>query len=133
MPTLVSKCFVVKNAENVLLWTAVSLLFSFTKTNPNGISLSCGVSPKEITAKINVNERNVFKCVINYWLVWKLRSITNEVEMDVKYTPYNHKGTKIDGVEQNIVEHLLQKEDCLISKYVSSLQYRDLVIQLPEH
>lgn len=40
--------------------TAVSLLFIFTKTNPNGISLSCGVSPKEITAKINVNERNVF-------------------------------------------------------------------------
>ena len=53
--------------------------------------------------------------------------------MDEKYTPYNHKGTKIDGVEPNIVEHLLQKEDCLISKYVSSLQYRDLVIQLPEH
>lgn len=25
-----------------------------------------GVSPKEITAKINVNERIVFKCVINY-------------------------------------------------------------------
>ena len=23
----------------------------------------------------------------------------NEVEMDEKYTPYNHKGTKIDGVE----------------------------------
>ena len=22
----------------------------------------------------------------------------NEVEMDEKYTPYNHKGTKIDGV-----------------------------------
>ena len=31
--------------------------------------------------------------------------------MDEKYTPYNHKGTKIDGVEPNIVEHLLQKED----------------------
>ena len=60
LPTLVSKCFVVKNADNVLLWTAFSLLFIFTKTNPNGISLSCSVSPKEITAKINVNERNVF-------------------------------------------------------------------------
>ena len=23
----------------------------------------------------------------------------NEVEMEEKYTPYNHKGTKIDGVE----------------------------------
>ena len=23
----------------------------------------------------------------------------NEVEMEKKYTPYNHKGTKIDGVE----------------------------------
>ena len=51
----------------------------------------------------------------------------NEVEMDEKYTPYNHKGTKIDGVE-----HLLQKEDCLISRCVLSLKSRDLDIQLPE-
>jgi len=34
------KCFVVKNAENVLLWSAVSLLFILTKTNPNGMNLS---------------------------------------------------------------------------------------------
>ena len=40
LPTLVSKCFVVKNAENVLLWNAVSLLFILIKTNPNGMSLS---------------------------------------------------------------------------------------------
>lgn len=53
-------------------------------------------------------------CVINYWLVYKLSNITNEVEMDEKYTSYNHKGTKIDGIE-----HLLQKEACLISRYVS--------------
>ena len=33
----------------------------------------------------------------------------------------------------NIVEHLLQKEDCLISRCVSSLQFRDSVIQLLEH
>ena len=26
-------------------------------------------------------------------------TVGNEVEMDEKYTPYNHKGTKIDGVE----------------------------------
>ena len=57
LPTLVSKCFVVNHAENVLLWTAVSLLFILTKTNPN------------------------------------------EIEMDENYTPYNHKRTKIDGVE----------------------------------
>lgn len=53
--------------------------------------------------------------------------------MDEKYTPYNHKGTKIDGVEPKHVEHLLQKEACLISRYASSLQYRDSLIQLPEH
>ena len=52
----------------------------------------------------------------------------DEVEMDEKYTPYNHKETKIDGVE-----HLLQKEDCLISRCVLSLKSRDLDIQLPEH
>ena len=40
LPTLVNKCFVVKNAENVLLWTAVSLLFILIKTNPNGMNLS---------------------------------------------------------------------------------------------
>ena len=39
------------------MWTAVSLLFILTKTNPN------------------------------------------EIEMDENYTPYNHKRTKIDGVE----------------------------------
>ena len=33
------------------------------------------------------------------WLVQKLRNIPNEVEIDEKYTPYNSKGTKIDGVE----------------------------------
>ena len=26
-------------------------------------------------------------------------TVGNEVEMDEKYTPYNHKGTKIDGVK----------------------------------
>ncbi|MGM9890827.1 MAG: hypothetical protein ACI317_08445 [Floccifex porci] len=40
LPTLVSKCFVVKNVENVLLWTVVNLLFILTKTNPNGMNLS---------------------------------------------------------------------------------------------
>ena len=29
-----------KNAENVLLWIAVSLLFILIKTNPNGMNLS---------------------------------------------------------------------------------------------
>ena len=33
----------------------------------------------------------------------------------------------------NIVEHLLQKEDYRINWFVSSLQYRDSVIQLLEH
>ena len=33
--------------------------------------------------------------------------------MDEKYTSYNHKETKIDGME-----HLLQKEGCLIRRYV---------------
>lgn len=37
--TFVNMCFVVKNAENVLLWTAVNLLFILTKTNPNGMKL----------------------------------------------------------------------------------------------
>lgn len=36
---LVSKYFVVKNAENVLLWTVGSLHFVLTKTNPNGMKL----------------------------------------------------------------------------------------------
>ena len=40
-----------------MLWTAISLLFILTKTNPN------------------------------------------EIEMDENYIPYNHKRTKIDGVE----------------------------------
>ena len=35
-----NKCFVVKNTENVLLWTVVSLFFILTKTNPNGMNLS---------------------------------------------------------------------------------------------
>ena len=53
--------------------------------------------------------------------------------MDEKYTPYNHKGTKMDGVEpKRRLEHLLQKEDYRINRYVSSLQYRDSDIQLPE-
>ena len=38
--TFVNMRFVVKNAENVLLWTAVNLLFILTKTNPNGMNLS---------------------------------------------------------------------------------------------
>ena len=33
------------------------------------------------------------------WLVQKLSNIPNEVEIDENYTPYNPKGTKIDGVE----------------------------------
>ena len=37
--TLVSRCFVVKNAENVLLLTAVSLLFILTKISLNGTNL----------------------------------------------------------------------------------------------
>ena len=53
--------------------------------------------------------------------------------MDEKYTPYNHKGTKVDGVEPKHRGTLLQKEACLISRYASSLQYRDSLIQLPEH
>lgn len=53
--------------------------------------------------------------------------------MDVKYTPYNHKETKIDGVEPKHRGTPATKEGCLISRYVPSLQYRDLVIQLPEH
>lgn len=39
LPTLVNKCFVVKNAENVLLLTAVSLLFILTKISLNGTNL----------------------------------------------------------------------------------------------
>lgn len=72
-------------------------------------------------------------CAINYWLVYKLRNIPNEGEMNEKYIPYNHKGTKIDGVEFKHRGIPAIKEACLISRYVSSLQYRDLVIQLPEH
>lgn len=40
LPTPVNKCFVAKNAENGLLWTAASLLFIRTTTNLNGMSLS---------------------------------------------------------------------------------------------
>ena len=52
--------------------------------------------------------------------------------MDEKYTPYNHKGTKIDGVEPKhrgtpaTKRGLSNQQVCII------LQYRDLVIQLPE-
>ena len=62
-----------------------------------------------------------------------MRNILNEVEMDEKYTPYNHKGLRLMEYKPNIVEHLLQKENCLISMCISSLQYRDLLIQLLEH
>lgn len=52
--------------------------------------------------------------------------------MDEKYIPYNRKGTKIDGVEPKHCGILAtQKEGCLINWYVSLLQFRDLVIQLP--
>lgn len=44
LPTLVNRCFVVKNVENVLLWTTVSLLFILTKTNPNGMSFEGCIS-----------------------------------------------------------------------------------------
>ncbi len=43
----------------------------------------------------------------------------NEVEMDEKYTPYNHKGTKIDGVEPKHRGTPATKEDYLISRCVS--------------
>ena len=54
--------------------------------------------------------------------------------MDEKYTPYNHKGTKIDGVEPKhrgtpATKRGLSNQ----SRYASSLQYRDSLIQLPEH
>lgn len=52
--------------------------------------------------------------------------------MDEKYTPYNHKGTKIDGVEPKHRGTPAAKEDYRINRYVSSLQYRDSDIQLPE-
>lgn len=45
--------------------------------------------------------------------------------MDEKYTPYNHKGTKVDGVEPKHRGTLLQKEACLISRYVLSLSFSD--------
>ena len=57
----------------------------------------------------------------------------NEVEMDEKYTPYNHKGTKIDGVESKHRGTPATKRGLSISRCVSSLQYRDSVIQLLEH
>ncbi len=52
----------------------------------------------------------------------------------MKVYPYNHKGTKIDGVEpKHRGTPATKKEDYLISRCVSSLQFRDSVIQLPEH
>lgn len=53
--------------------------------------------------------------------------------MDEKYTPYNHKGTKIDGVEPKHRGTPATKRGYLISRCVSSLQFRDSVIQLLEH
>lgn len=38
-------------------------------------------------------------CVINYWLIQEPRNIPNEIEMHEKWTLYNHKRTKIAGVE----------------------------------
>lgn len=43
--------------------------------------------------------------------------------MDEKYTPYNHKGTKIDGVEPKHRGTPSTKRGYLISRYVLSLQY----------
>ena len=57
----------------------------------------------------------------------------NEVEMDEKYTPYNHKGTKIDGVESKHRGTPASKRGLSNQQCVSSLQFRDSVIQLPEH
>lgn len=123
MPTLVSKYFVVERGQ-------LTFYFHQDQSKWNELILDTlnGVSLKETTAKINVNECNVFNMRHKLLVSLKLIIIPNEVEMDEKCTPYNHKGTKIDGMER-----LLQKDGCLISKYVSSLQYRDLVIQLPEH
>ena len=45
--------------------------------------------------------------------------------MDEKYTPYNHKGTKIHGVEPKHHGTPAKKESCLISRCVSSMQFRD--------
>lgn len=51
----------------------------------------------------------------------------------MKSIPYTIiKGTKFDGVEPKYRETPAKKEDFLISRYVSSLQYRDSVIQLTE-
>ena len=51
LPTLVSRCFVVKNVENVLLLAVVSLLFILTKTNSD------------------IMNAIFLMCTINYWLV----------------------------------------------------------------
>lgn len=54
--------------------------------------------------------------------------------MNEKYTPYNHKGTKIAGVEPKhrgttaTKRGLSNQQVCVLS-----LQFRDLDIQLPEH
>lgn len=37
--------------------------------------------------------------VIDYLLVEILRNDLKDVEIDKKYIPYNHKETKIDGIE----------------------------------
>ena len=60
-----------------------------------------------------------------------MRNISNEVKIDEKYTLYNHKGTKIDGVEPKhrgtpATKRGLSNQQ--ICRYVLSLQYRDLVI-----
>lgn len=58
-----------------------------------------GVSLKETAVKINVNECNVFNMCYKLLVVYVPRNVPNEAEMDEKYTTYNHKGAKIDGVE----------------------------------
>ena len=60
------------------------------------------VSLKETAAKINVNECNVFNMRNKLLVSLGTEEHPNEVEMDEKYTPYNHKGTKIDGIESKL-------------------------------
>ena len=46
------------------------------------------------------NEGNVLLLTaVSILLILSKINKDNEVEMDEKYTPYNHKGTKVDGVE----------------------------------
>lgn len=71
-------------------------------------------------------------CAINYRLVQVSGNIPNEVEMDKKYTPYNHKVTKIDRVEPKHCGTPTTKRGLSNQQCVSSLQFRDSVIQLPE-